>query len=199
MSASGGTTSEAAGRSTTWTTYWYYLRDVIAGSPLESLFVTTTDDRGSFTFGSFPPNHRLRLAVTTRDGREMRVKALPRSEAFLDTSMAGEGFVSAPVGQETQFTIFPAASVQGRVTTKLPGVSVAGIRVWYKGSQVQQDRWWPTANFTGTVRADADGRFVFDGLNEGTVNIWIMEDQKDVPWTYQTEHVQLRPGRHRQP
>jgi hypothetical protein len=194
MSAHRGTSSDAAGRHSTWTAYYYYLREVIAGSPVESLFVTTTDDRGSFSFASFPPNHRLRLAVTTRDGREMRVRAQARSEAILDTNLAGEGFVSAPIGQETQLTIFPSARVQGRVTTKLPGVSVAGIRVWFKGSRVQEHRWSSISNFTGIVRTGADGRFVFDSLDEGTVNIWIMEYQKDVPWTYQTEHVQLRSG-----
>jgi hypothetical protein len=195
MSAQSGSNPEEGGRRSTWTAYSYYPHDVLAGSPLEPQFVTKTDDRGSFSFHSVPAGHQLRLAVTTRDGREMRVKAPTRADGSRDSKMTGEGFVSVPPGQVARLAIFPAARVQGRVTTRLPGVSVSGIRVWYKGSPVRQGRASTPANFTGIVRTDAEGRFVFDGLEEGPINIWVMEDHATVPWTYRAAGpIQLRSG-----
>jgi hypothetical protein len=75
-------------------------------------------------------------------------------------------------------------------------VSVGGIRVWFKGSQVQRDGASSTSNFTGIARTDADGRFVFESLDEGAVDIWVMQDHDTVPWTYRAaKDIPLKSGR----
>jgi len=45
------------------------------------------------------------------------------------------------------------------------------------------------------VQTDADGRFVFDGLNEGTVNVVVVGDGENKDWTYHAaKDVNLTPG-----
>jgi beta-lactamase regulating signal transducer with metallopeptidase domain len=177
------------------TTLAYYYRGILKGSPLEPLFVSTTDEHGAFVFHSLQPNSWLRLAVTTRDGQEMHVKRQFKTVGRIDEMMEEWNFVAIAPGQETQLTIFPAARVEGRVTTRLPGVSVRGIRVRGQASQVRKDPWSPRANSTGIGQTDAEGRFVFDGLFEGAINIWPMEDKDEAPWTYRlAENILLKPG-----
>ena len=45
-------------------------------------------------------------------------------------------------------------------------------------------------------RTDADGRFAFEGLDEGTANIFFMDHPNDGPWTYRAAaNTELKPGR----
>ena len=121
--------NKAAGGRITGAGYSYYRREVLAGSPLEQLFITKTDDRGAFALGCLSPEAWLRLAVTTADGRHLRVKLGPGAADQNDTMMEGMGFVRTPAGSAARLIAFPAARVQGRVTTKLAGVSVSGLKV----------------------------------------------------------------------
>jgi len=105
------------------------------------------------------------------------------------------GFVPAPGGQTTRLVVYPAARVQGRVTTKLSGLSVSGLKVTYQASRTRRHRPSYDSNFGATVTTDAEGRFVFDDLNEGTINIMINEPSEDVPWTHRAaQDVELKSG-----
>ena len=160
------------------TSYAYYTREVLAGSPHEPLLVTTTDEHGAFSFRAFGPDAWLRLAVTARDGRQMRIKRRTKALGAIAEMMDMQGFVSAATGKETALVAHAAARVQGRVVTRLPGVNVSGLKVSYWWSRVSPDV--PAqlfSNFSGVTRTDADGRFTFDGLNEGTINIFADDGQ----------------------
>ena len=53
------------------------------------------------------------------------------------------------------------------MTRNCRAMGVAGLTASYQGSQ-SSDIYRPMTNFGAKVRTDADGRFTFDGLNEGT-------------------------------
>jgi hypothetical protein len=98
--------------------------------------------------------------------------------------MDGMGLVAAPPGKAMQLVAYPAARVQGRIVTKLPGVSVSGVKVWFGGSRPHDDDPPYTSNSGGITRTDADGRFTFDGLADGTINIYTSGGTPDTSWTY---------------
>ena len=132
------------------TGFAYYNREILGGSPLEPLFITTTDEHGAFSFRAFGPDSWLRLAVTTPDGgAKCAVKGRAKEGGPVGTMMDGQGFVSAPLGKETPLVVYPAARVQGRVVTKLPGVSVSGLKVWFQASRVREDLPPYESNFGG--------------------------------------------------
>ncbi|MGC8642315.1 MAG: carboxypeptidase regulatory-like domain-containing protein [Isosphaeraceae bacterium] len=186
--------NKQAGRRSTGVAFVYFRREVLTGSPLEHLIVTKTDARGAFSFDSLPPKAWLRLAVTTVDGKHMRTKGHVEAGDYNDRIMEEMGFVPA-AGPDTRLSTVAAARVQGRVTTKLPGVKVAGLKVMYQSSRSRGGRSPHITNFEQTVVTDADGRFVFDDLHEGTVNIFVDEPSADVPWTYRAaQDVELKPG-----
>ncbi|MGC8638758.1 MAG: carboxypeptidase-like regulatory domain-containing protein [Isosphaeraceae bacterium] len=183
----------------------HFLFPVLAGSPLEKHILTTTDREGMFSFATLPAHSWLRLAVTTADGRHMRVKQAGRT--VHREGMAGMvqdmGYMPMETEQAVKLVAYPAARVQGRVTTKLPGVSVAGLRVFYQGSRPQPNT--ATSNDFGMALTNADGRFVFDDLDEGTINIFVRESSEDVitvprpsedvPWTHRAaQDVDLKSG-----
>ena len=92
-----------------WASFQYYKRDILGGSPLESLFSTTTDDNGAFAFPSFKPDSWLKLAVTARDGSQMRVKLRTKTDGAIGAMMEGMGFVAALPGKESKLVVYPAA------------------------------------------------------------------------------------------
>ena len=80
-------------------------------------------------------------------------------------------------------------------------MSVSGLKVTFQASRVREDLPPYSSNFGGVTRTDADGRFTFDGLNEGTINIFASDseigflDRLDVPWTYRAARdVELKSG-----
>ena len=175
--------------------FTYFRRAVLEGSPLERLFVTKTDGHGAFSFDSLPPDAWPRLAVTTADGRHHRVKTSRAGNEPNGGMMEEMGFVPMPGGKTTSLVVYPAARVQGRVVTKLPGVSVSGLKVMYQSSRPRQDRPSHDSNFGETVITDAEGRFVFDDLNEGTINVFVMEPDENVAWTFRAaQDVELKSG-----
>ncbi len=186
-------TSTEPGR--TWISYDYVRGDVIAGSPLEGLFETTTDRSGLFAFHASAPETWLRLGVTPKRGTEMRVRA-ENEICSQGTSIAiAAGFVAAPAGKANRLVALPAAQVRGRVVTSLPGVSVAGLRVSYWGSD--QPGKLPRGNNIPTQKlaTGADGRFLIDGLNEGTINMIIDGKGAGESWTYRAaQDVVLKSG-----
>ena len=195
MAAHNFETKHAVGGSSYGTAFTYFRREVLGGSPLDQLFVTTTDEHGAFTFHAFGPDLWLRLAVTNPDGREMRVKARTRAVAGIGQRMDEMGFVKAPAGEETRLVTIPAARVQGRVVTKLVGVSVAGLNVWFQATRARKNGPTYMSNFRGVTRTDAEGRFTFDGLEDGTINIYTSGGEPDSSWTYRAaQDVELKSG-----
>jgi hypothetical protein len=175
--------------------FFYWRREILDGSPLERLFVTATDEHGAFVLGAFGPNDWLRLSVTTRDGRALRIKTQPSAGGLTRRIMAEQGFVSAPTGKTTQLVALPAARIRGRVVTKLPDVSVRRLRVWYQSSRAIPERSVYSSNFGAVTLTDDDGRFTFDDLNEGTVNVFVGDDDSEHPWTYRAaQDVELKSG-----
>jgi beta-lactamase regulating signal transducer with metallopeptidase domain len=167
-----------------WTMFRYVRREVIGGSPLEALFETTTDQNGLFTFRSFSPEKWLMLGVTSADGTEMRVRAKKEVRGPETTTVVDAGFVVAPPGEPNCLVAFPAARVKGRVVTTLPGVSVSGLRVSYQAS-TQAGEIGHNTNFgMQKVTTGADGTFLIDGLNEGTINVFIHGKGAGEAWTY---------------
>lgn len=195
MGAHFSTTDRADGSRSTSGSYSYYYADVLAGSPLEPVFEATTDDRGAFSFASFWPGTWLRLAVTAPDGRKLRVRR-PTGAGESDPEMMTEGgFVAAPPGAVPRLIAYPAARVEGRIVTNLPALSVSGLKIWYQASRVPLSSTAGPTNFSGYARTDADGRFAFDGLNEGTINISPEGGPGEIPWTYRAARdVELKSG-----
>jgi hypothetical protein len=196
-------------------------REVISGSPVEDLFVTTTDASGAFRFRAIDPVSGLKLGVTTADGRVLRVLArsgaagparrspedqgsvttVPGETARLVSGLVqgmleDQGFVVALPGGRARLVVVPAARVAGRVVTKLPGVRVGGLTATYQESHPPGPGVYRrSANFGEQVQTDAEGRFTFDGLNEGTVNVFVHGDGGNRDWTYRAaQDVNLAPG-----
>ncbi len=168
--------------------------EVIAGSPLESLFETTTAADGSFAFRTFVSGQGLKLAVTTGDGRKSRLRPATPSTERLRKHLEDDGFMTAALGERTLFVVVPGARVSGRVISKLPGVDVAGLEVNYQGSR-SRGVYRPIKNPFGGVRTDVDGRFILDGLSEGTINVFVHGEGENTEWTYRAaSDVELKPG-----
>ena len=74
-------------------------------------------------------------------------------------------------------------------------MSVSGLNVSFQASRVSDDLPSEQANFGGSTRTDADGRFTFDSLNEGTINIFVSDDDVKTAWTYRAARdVELKSG-----
>jgi beta-lactamase regulating signal transducer with metallopeptidase domain len=191
---------DSAGRGRTSTSFAYVRPLVIRDSPLEELFETTTDQNGAFTLLASRPDTSLRLGVSAPGGRSMRVRAEKDLQGDLATRLADWGFVAAPPGQPTRVVAFPAARIAGRVFTKLPGVNVVGLKVSFQDSHPSNAGRSLGANFgvQDEVYTDKDGRFVIDGLSEGTVNVFVHGAGEGESWTYRAaQDVMLRPGQTR--
>jgi protocatechuate 3,4-dioxygenase beta subunit len=175
--------------------YTHLRREIIGGSPLEPLFTTTTGADGTFTFRVVGPDEGLRLGGTAADGRSLRIRSRAGAAGRTRSMMADEGFVTAPAGERASLVAIPAARVAGRVVTSLPGVRLSGLTANYQASR-PPGQYRPMSNFGEEVRTDADGRFVFDGLNEGTINVFVQGDGENKDWTYRAaQDVGLKPGK----
>ena len=168
-------------------------REVIDGSPVERLFITTTDPRGVFQFGTIPPDSGLRFSVTAADGRALRVE-VPSGTRAIEQVLNRQGFITAQPGATARLVATPAARIAGRIVSRLPGVNVAGMRVWYQESQRDLDEPSPR-NSAGDAVADDKGRFTFEDLDKGTVNVFVDDRRSDEPWTYRAaKDVALKSG-----
>jgi RNA polymerase sigma factor (sigma-70 family) len=156
------------------------LENVVGGTPLESLFVAVTDRKGEFRFPAVPAPQRVQLAVSA-EGR-----------ADLSTEVPGDreaGFISGTAAVPARLTMDPEAQVIGRVVTKMPGVSVAGVKL---GLQSTHD----STMFWKDTHSDAQGRFEMRGLPEGGGNLFPCEHPNDGAWTYRAiDNLALHPGK----
>ncbi len=173
----------------------YVRDDVVAGSPLESLFKTTTDANGLFVFSAVGPKSGLKLAVTAADGRRFSVRAKTRAIERLAQQVDDEGFVSVDADGKTRVVAEPTARIAGRVFTKLPRLTITGLKASYQASH-EPGIYRPMRNLSDqSVPIDAEGRFTMDGLSEGTVNVFVDGDGENRDWTYRAaELVRLTSG-----
>jgi hypothetical protein len=84
-----------------------------------------------------------------------------------------EGTTQAPA----EIVLAPEARVVGRVVTRFDSVKVGGLKVAIQGCHSFFGVWQE-------ARTDADGRFEFAGLGEGTANIFLTDHPNDGSWTY---------------
>ncbi|MDR3619077.1 MAG: carboxypeptidase regulatory-like domain-containing protein [Paludisphaera borealis] len=181
------------------TSYEEAPRTVVERSPVEDFFLTTTADDGSFSFRSIREGAGLKLEATAPDGRILKIGA--QSNGALDggstpNSMEGQGFIAAVLNKTFRLTATPSAKISGRVVSAVPGVDVSGLKASYQSSRKRSDTYVPERNFGDKVPVDRDGRFVFDGLEEGTINIFAIGKGENEAWTYRAaKDVELVPGK----
>jgi hypothetical protein len=153
---------------------------IVAGTPLERIFRTTTDAQGRFRFAELPRGAGATLIVTAAGMGEYNTNNRRRP----DGGFGHQGTAEAPA----QVVLAPAARVVGRVVTRFPSVKVGGLKVAIQGSHESHGIW-------GEARTDGEGRFALDGLDEGTANIFLMDRPNDGPWTYRAAaDTELKPG-----
>ncbi len=158
---------------------WGYPPDaVLRGTPLERFFFSRTDEQGRFRFTAVPGDTELIFRV--------RAAGL----AGLDTAAKGPTgeFFARPDVKAPTFVLGPEARIDGRVTTKLPGVSVKGLRMLLQG---------PGRSFACTQQTttDAAGRFTFGGVNEGQVRVLLLDTPAFGAWTARAAEVEAHAGR----
>lgn len=157
--------------------YDWIRREILAGSPLEGLLETTTNADGSFVFTMLEEDCGLMLGAVSADGRGFRIRSRRHSTNSVHRGIEQEGFVIAEAGEKAELVAIPEARVSGRVVTSLPGVRVAGLKVSFQSPHVYPGM---TNVSPEHVLTDADGRFSFTGLNEGSVNIFVGERAKRI-------------------
>jgi protocatechuate 3,4-dioxygenase beta subunit len=158
--------------------FWGYAPiGALRGTPLESFFLTRTDDQGRFRLAHVPADKELILRVTAA------------GMADLDTGANGptDQFFAKRNARPAELVLGPEARVRGQVVTKLPGVSVGGLSVVLQGT----GRRWTLRKQTKT---NAAGRFSFAGLGEGTVEVMPAEAPEGTTWTARAVRVDARPG-----
>jgi hypothetical protein len=134
------------------------------------------------------------ITVCSPSFRALRVQSQSDAADQTRRNPDDRAFVTASPGETARFVAVPAARVAGRVVTKLPGVSLSGLRASFQESHPPGAS-WTASNFGATVLTGADGRFAFDGLNEGTVNLFVHGDGENRDWTYRAaQDVNLTPG-----
>jgi hypothetical protein len=176
------------------TSFDYLRREVLDGSPLQAVFEATTDEAGAFTLPHSGEDAWLKLGVTTGDGKSFRVKAENPGAGGLASSMAEQGFVRAPAGETARLQVVPAAKVAGLLVTNPENLGVDGLKVWYQASRSPGDR-RRSANFSGWALTADGGRFVLDGLDAGTINVFVIGPGEGETWTYRAaQDVPLEPG-----
>jgi hypothetical protein len=158
------------------------IEPIVRGTPLERLFRTTTDAQGRFLFPALPGGAKASLVVTAAGMGEYNTmnRVGPRGEIH---------FLAGSADAPAEVVLAPAARVVGRVITRFPSIRVGGLKVAMQGSHGHHGIWAET-------KTDAEGRFAFTGLAEGTANIFLTDHSNDGPWTYRAAaDTVLRPGR----
>lgn len=158
-------------------------RDVIAGSPVENLFSTTTGPDGSFSFRTIPSGAGLMLTATASDGRVFWVKPDLGAPGLVAQSLHQQRFATAPPGRATRLVAVPASRISGRVVTKLPGLAVSGLTALCRSSHPPLSGRVPFHS-GGQARTDEGGRFLFEGLSEGTAEVIVQGVGANRDWTY---------------
>ena len=171
---------EADGRLRAESVAYYHVRwQHLAGTPLEAVLTATTDERGAFSFPDLRASGGVKLSVTAADGRVLTSIRRATTSAI---QYRDGGILPITHEDDLRVTAVPAARIVGRVVTDLPGVEVAGLGLSYQPSH-PPDRPVVLTEQSGRAETDAEGRFTFDGLMPGTVNV-LLRRPEDAGWAY---------------
>jgi RNA polymerase sigma factor (sigma-70 family) len=155
------------------------LENVLRGTALESLFNTTTDKQGHFRFRAVPAPQGIALHVSADGMGDLSTKGPGKFEA---------GYVEGTVAVPARLTMQPEARVRGRVVTRLPGMTLAGLKVGLQSTNDSRQIWRES-------RTDAEGRFEMRGLPAGKCNIFLYNQPSDGAWAYRAiDSLPLHPG-----
>ena len=155
------------------------LENVLRTTPLESLFNTTTDNQGRFQYPAVPAPQGIVLHVSADEMGDLSTEVPDNFEA---------GYVAGTVAAPARLIMQPEARVRGRVITKLPGVTLAGLKIGLQSTRDSGQIWRES-------RTDAEGRFEMRGLPEGKGNIFLHDHPSDGAWTYRAiDSLPLHPG-----
>ncbi|WP_337176928.1 carboxypeptidase regulatory-like domain-containing protein [Paludisphaera sp.] len=176
------------------TTHFRAPRD-IEGSPIDRHFTATTAEDGAFRLpDAVPAGVAVKLQVTTRDGRP-RITSRPAGGPHALT-LEAEGYLVPRPGEPIRVRTEAPARVMGKVVSNVPGVDLSGLRAWYQASRGAAGASPPGANSWGEAPVDADGRFMLDGLEAGSVNVFVGGEGEAASWTYRAvENLPLELGR----
>lgn len=177
------------------TAFFRFPRESTAGTPIDPMLTATTAADGSFTLPEAAPSgYGLRLEITAADGRP-RLVPRPKWDRR-DWSLEHQGFVIVRPGEAIRLKTLPPARIVGKVVVEVPGVEVSRLRAWIQGSRPRPDAPPESVNLQGESPVDAEGRFVIDGLDSGTVNVFVHGEGEARSWTYRAvKDLELAPGR----
>jgi hypothetical protein len=156
------------------------IEKILRGTPLDRLFHTTTDEQGRFRFPAVPRGARGDLLVKAPGMGEYRSTNHRQGR--------GDGYMTGTPEAPAGVVMEPAARIEGRIVTRLPGVYVSGIVVQFQGSLNTHSMW-------GETRTDAEGRFAFEGMGAGTVNVFTESSPQPSDWTCRAiADLRMKPG-----
>ena len=156
------------------------IEPILRGTPLDRLFHTTTDEQGRFHFPAVPRGARGDLLVKASGMGDYRSTNHRQGR--------GDGYVTGTPEAPAGVAMAPAARIEGRIVTRLPGVNVGGIVVQFQGSLNTHGMW-------GETRTDAGGRFAFEGMGAGTVNVFTASSPQPGDWTCRAiADLKMKPG-----
>jgi hypothetical protein len=159
--------------------------EFIRGTPLEPLYLIKSDKAGKFRFPALPPGSRLLLLVEANGMADVRTRPFGSGQGD-----PLEGYLAGTEERPAEIVLEPEAKVTGRVVTKLPGVKTSGLKVFVQDTDASR-----THKNRKPARTDADGRFILTGLDETTVNIFLVDHPAAGGWTYRAiQDAELTPG-----
>jgi hypothetical protein len=109
---------------------------------------------------------------------------------FHSGSLREWAFLSGTEEHPAAITLQHAGRIVGRVITKLPGVSLAGLTVGLQGT-----KGLGVTSSPNKITTDAKGQFEIADLMPGTSNVFLLDHEPDGAWTYAAaEGVITKPG-----
>ncbi len=150
--------------------------EVCIDTPVEPFYVARSDAMGRFSFSTVPAD------------KELFFRATAPGMADLDTAndWVMNDSCAKPGGPPVTLVLDKGAGIRGRVVSRVPGVSAAGLRIGLQG--VEPWSVWKDA------RTDAAGRFTLTGMGKWKVNVFPWGMPNDAPWTARAAEVETKPG-----
>ena len=159
--------------------------EFVRDSPLEVLYRVKSDRTGTFRFPALPSGSHLLLKVEAKGMADLRTRRIYGAPA---DPLAG--YLSGTADRPAEIVLGPEARVIGRVITALPGVKTSGLTLLAQNTDDSKNivYWKP-------VKTDVEGRFVIDGLDESTINLFLVDHPPAGEWTYRAiANANLTPG-----
>ena len=135
---------------------WGYVdRDVIRGTLFDSFFEASTDAEGKFQFNAAPAGKQLIFRTEAR--------------GFADHDSAAGGprndRSAKPDAAPVTLILDPEARIEGQVVSSVPGVGVAGLRVFANPAS--------GSGYSRHTTTDASGHFAFAGIPNAAFDLWL--------------------------